>query len=346
LVRRLAILACALFAWLAAAPAFSARQERIIAVGDLHGDYDAWLAIARAAGLVDARNRWVGGNSTLVQMGDITDREPDSLKIIRSIQQLQKEAPRTGGKVFVVLGNHEAMNLLGDNRYTTAGEYAAFVDSQSAQRRERVYDANRANLEAAYRAQDPKLTTDQIKAKWLAEHPLGWVEHRLAWGPSGDLGKWATANPAILKLGDTLFVHGGISAEYSKLPLAEVNRRVAAAMAAGDDSPASVLTDPLGPMWYRGLVQADTDAEAARARAKPAGPPLTPEGELDSVLNAYGAHRLIVAHTPSLSGIQITSGGKLARVDTGISRFYGGPLSWLEIAGGQMIAHTVQRPRS
>src|SRR4051812_41708429 len=102
LVRRLAILACALFAWLAAAPAFSARQERIVAVGDLHGDYDAWLAIARAAGLVDARNRWVGGNSTLVQMGDITDREPDSLKIIRSIQQLQKEAPRTGGKVFVV----------------------------------------------------------------------------------------------------------------------------------------------------------------------------------------------------------------------------------------------------
>ena len=77
------------------------------------------------------------------------DREPDSLRIIRSRQQLQGEAPRRGGKVVVVLGNHEAMNLLGDNRYTTPGEYAAFADDQSMARRNRVYDANRASIEAA-----------------------------------------------------------------------------------------------------------------------------------------------------------------------------------------------------
>ena len=179
----------------------------------------------------------------------------------------------------------------------------------------------------------------------MAEHPLGWVEHRLAWGPSGELGKWATGNPAILKLGDTLFVHGGISAEYAKLPLAEVNQRVAAAMAAADDSPASVLTDPLGPLWYRGLVQTDADAQAAARRRQAAAPPLTADQELSAVLAAYGAKRLVVAHTPSLSGIQITGNGRLARIDTGISRFYGGPLSWLEIAGDQMIPHAVPRPR-
>jgi hypothetical protein len=334
-----------LFAWVVAVPAFGAPQQRIIAVGDLHGDYEAWLAIARAAGLIDARNHWAGGNTTLVQMGDITDRGPDSLKIVRNLQQLQKEAGRKGGKVVVLLGNHEAMNLVGDNRYTTAGEYAAFTDSQSQQRRDRVYDANKANVEAAYRALDPKLTPDQIKGKWIAEHPLGWVEHRLAWSPSGDLGKWAAANPAILKLGDTLFVHGGISAEYAKQPVASVNQRIAAAMAAGDDRPGSLLTDPLGPLWYRGLVQPDSDAQALRAAAKPPASPLTSEQELDAVLLAYGARRLVVAHTPSLSGIQITAQGKLARIDTGISRYYGGPLSWLEIIGNQMVPHTVPRPR-
>ena len=328
-------------AFISAPPAHAQQPQRIIAVGDLHGDFEAWQAIARNAGVIDTRGHWAGGRTILVQMGDITDRWADSLKIVRSLQQLQKEAPRAGGKVYVVLGNHEAMNLQGDNRYTTAGEYAAFVDAQSSQRRDRVYAANRAQLEAAYRAQDPKITPDQVRAKWNSEHPLGWVEHRLAWGPSGELGQWATRNPAILRIGGTLFAHGGISVEYSKQPVDAINQRVASAMAAGDDSPTSILTDPLGPLWYRGLVGKDDEAQAARAAAKPPLPALTPEQELDAVLAAYGAQRLVIAHTPSLQGIQITANGRLARIDTGISRAYGGPLSWLEITGDRMIPHSV-----
>jgi hypothetical protein len=325
------------------AQADAAPPQRIVAVGDLHGDYQAWQDIARGAGLIDPKGHWAGGKSILVQLGDVTDREPDSLKIIRSLQQLQKEAPRKGGKAIVVLGNHEAMNLIGDNRYTSPGEYAAFEDSQSAARRDRVYEANRAQVEAAYRAQDPKLSPEQVRAKWIAQHPLGWVEHRLAWGPSGELGRWATNNPAIVKIDGTLFVHGGISAEYARLPLETINKRVASAMAAGDDNPTSVLTDPLGPLWYRGLVTTDSDAQAVRAAAKPPAAPMTADQELSAVLTAYGAKRLVIAHTPSLQGIQITGNGQLARIDTGNSRYYGGPLSWLEIIGDHMTPHTVPR---
>ena len=183
---RIASLAFAALASLASAAA-AAPPQRIVAVGDLHGDFKAWQDIARGAGVIDPGGHWSGGKATLVQLGDVTDREPDLLKIIRSLQQLQREAPRKGGKVIVVLGNHEAMNLLGDNRYTTAGEYAAFVDGQSAARRDRVYASNRATVEAFYKAQDPKVTPDQVRAKWMAEHPLGWVEHKLAWSPSGEL---------------------------------------------------------------------------------------------------------------------------------------------------------------
>jgi len=348
LFRRLLWPLALLFAFLANVPAMAAAPQRIIAVGDLHGDYQAWSAIAHAAGVMDGANHWSGGKTILVQMGDITDREPDSLQIVRSLQQLQKEAPRKGGKVIVVLGNHEAMNLTGDNRYTTPGEFAAFADSGSAARRDRVYELNRDRIELAYRAKDPKLSAEAIRQAWMAEHPLGWIEHKLAWGPSGELGQWATHNPAILKIGDTLFVHGGISAEFARIPLEEVNRRVRTAMAAADESPNSVLTDPLGPLWYRGLAGPDPDADAERKRVLPTAvaAPQTVEQELTAVLSAYGAKRLVIAHTPILSGIAITNGGRLARIDTGISRYYGGPLSWLEIIGNQMIPHTVGRPAS
>lgn len=301
------------------------------------------MAIARAAGLVDQRGRWAGGSATLVQLGDVTDRGPDSLKIVHSLQQLQKEAPRKGGKVIVVLGNHEAMNLLGDFRYTTPGEYAAFVDGQSVTRRDRVYETNRAVIEATYRAKDPKLAADAIRADWMKETPLGWVEHRLAWSPSGDLGRWAARNPAVVKIGGTLFAHGGISAEYSKFPIEEINRRAATAMAAADDSPKSILNDPLGPLWYRGLVGRDADAEAERAPILPTTPRPTSEQELGSVLAAYGAQRLVIGHTPILTGIAIV-GDRLARIDTGITRHYGGPLTWLEIVGDRMIPHSIGRP--
>ena len=322
---------------MAAAPA-----QRIVAVGDLHGDYQAWLTIARAAGLIDARDHWTARNTTLVQMGDIADRQPDTLKIIRSIQQLQKEAPRKGSRLIVVLGNHEAMNLIGDYRYVTPGEYAAFADDKSAWRRDKLYELNKAAIEASYRARDPKMTADAIRAAWIAATPLGWVEHKLAWMPSGELGKWATGNPAVVKIDGTLFVHGGLSAEYARIPMEQLNTRVAAAMAAADESPASVLTDPLGPLWYRGLGRADAEAESVR---KPApGPRPTAEQELATVLAAYGAQRMVVGHTPNLAGIASDYGGRLVRIDTGISRYYGGPLTWLEIIGDKVTPHSVGRP--
>jgi len=97
-VLRNALLALAV---LAAPPAHAKDSGRIVAVGDLHGDFAAWQDVARDARLMDANGHWIGGPTTLVQLGDITDRWPDSLKIIRSLQQLAKEAPHTKGRVIV-----------------------------------------------------------------------------------------------------------------------------------------------------------------------------------------------------------------------------------------------------
>ena len=145
-----------------------------------------------------------------MQLGDVTDRAPDSLKIVRNLQQLQREIGARRRQQYIILGNHEAMNLLGDNRYTTPGEYAAFIDGQSAARRDRIYDVDRHQLEAFYRAQNPKTTPEQIRAAWMAQSiRLAGPEHKLAWSPAGELGQWATRSPAILTQDQQyLFTHG------------------------------------------------------------------------------------------------------------------------------------------
>ena len=333
------LLALALPSALPAQPA----PARIVAVGDLHGDYAAWIAIARDAGIVDSNNRWSGGRTTLVQLGDIADRGPDTLRIIRHLQQLEREAAAAGGKVIVVLGNHEAMNLIGDRRYVTAGEYAAFADGRSASRRDTYFAANREAILKAFRANDPRLSEQAIRQAWIARTPLGWVEHGLAWAPTGEIGKWAARKPAIVKLGSFLFVHGGISFETAQRSISTVNREIARAMERADSSDTSPLENPLGPLWYRGLVGRDLDAEAVRLTL-PRTKAMTPAEEVEAVLALYRAKHIVVAHTPSPKGIMILQGGKLVRIDTGISRHYGGTLSWLEIVGDTMTPHSVRRP--
>ena len=305
------------------------NTPRIVAVGDLHGDYQAWRTIAGAAKLVDAEGRWVGGKTILVQMGDITDRGPDSLKIIRHLQQLESEALKSGGQVVVLLGNHEAMNVIGDLRYVDPGEYAAFEDRKSKDRREATWRANRELLEAAYAALDPPVGAKEAKAHWFAQTPLGKLEHRRAWAPGGELANWASERLAVAKIGDTLFVHGGLSAERSKEPLGALNSRIAQALLPGEAVDRAVLEDPLGPLWYRGNI--------VRAAADEGRIPQSEE--LAQVLANYGATRLVVAHTPSLEGIVTAEQGRLIRVDTGISAYYGGPLSYLELRDGEAIAH-------
>lgn len=318
---------------------------RIVAVGDLHGDHDAWLAIAGAAGLIDSRGRWSGGDTTLVQLGDVVDRGPDSLKIIRHLMKLQREAPKKGGRVIALVGNHEAMMMTGDLRYVHPGEFSAFATRDSKALRDRIYELNKPDIEAAYRAQSPQMSAEAIEAEWLKTMPLGKLEHQAAWAPNGELGKWAAANPAVVKLGDTLFVHGGISSAYAGLPVDEINRQIVAALKAKDESPTAIINHPQGPLWYRGLISRGDGDEATLAPIPPgATAPLTIDQEIELVLKNYGVKRIVVGHTPSPKGIVSAANGKLWRTDSANSRAYGGQPSYLEIRGDQLVAHAVPRP--
>lgn len=331
--------------------AIAQAPPRIVAVGDLHGDWAAWRAIATAAGLIDAKGRWTGGKTILVQTGDVPDRGPDTLKIIDDLMRLQKEARAAGGQVVAMVGNHESMMMIGDLRYVDPGEYAAFATKKSADVRRNVFDANQRALVEAYRRRDPSISQEAVREAWYKDNPLGKLEHNAAWRPDGRIGRWVVKNPAVVLIDGNLFVHGGISAGYATRPIAEINRNVAAALTATDDSLTAIISDPNGPLWYRGFAPTapgapPAEGEEATAPAPTPTPPAPPAGpsELDTVLKAYGAKRMIIAHTPAPSGIVIADGGRLVRIDTGISRAYRGQPSYLEIRGDVVTPHVVERP--
>jgi hypothetical protein len=346
--------ACLVAALALAMPAMAAPPplHRIVAVGDLHGDFAAWRDIARAAQLVDNQGSWVGGNAVLVQTGDVVDRGPDSLKIIQDLMRLQREALAAKGQVIALVGNHEAMNLTGDLRYVSAGDYAAFVDSGSVRRRENVYESNKKLIETTYRQRDPQISGDAIKQAWLQATPLGSIEHRVAWDARGAIGRWIVNNRAVILLDGNLFVHGGIGPAYVHLSIAEINRQVAEALKSRSTDPQAIINDPLGPLWYRGLATPNGDtADSPKARLPVAAAPLAPakspiEDQLQSVLSSLGAKRIVIGHTPVLSGIAMLYGERLIQIDTGISRVYGGKLSYLEILDGMPIPHVVERSQS
>lgn len=54
-------------------------------------------------GLVNASGSWVGGSATLVQTGDIMDRGPDSLALLRLFWRLKGEAAAANGTVVTLL---------------------------------------------------------------------------------------------------------------------------------------------------------------------------------------------------------------------------------------------------
>ena len=313
----------------------AASSPHIFAIGDLHGDHAAFRAIVAAAGLVDADGTWIGGDAIMVQTGDVPDRGPDSLLILHDLMRLQDEADAAGGRVIALIGNHEAMNATGDLRYVSEGEYAAYSDRRSENRRRSFYEAHQDAIESAMRQREATLTEEQVRQAWFEETPLGELELLEAWGPQGEIGRWLAGNPAVALIGDALFVHGGISESYSALPIAEINARTAAALAARDTTPEAIINDPAGPLWYRGyFLRGEQDDVAAI-------PPEQTAPEIDRVLAAYGARRIVVGHTPSLEGIRILPDGRLIAIDTGISAFYGGVRSYLEISGETVTPHIV-----
>lgn len=102
--------------------------ERIIAIGDLHGDFKITIKTLQKANLIDNKKNWIGNKTILIQLGDQIDRggreenykdEDSEMKIYNLFNKLHKQAQIQGGGVYSLLGNHELMNILGNLDYAS-----------------------------------------------------------------------------------------------------------------------------------------------------------------------------------------------------------------------------------
>ena len=194
----------------------------IIAIGDLHGDYEGTLTLLKKAEIIDEQLNWIGGNKILVQLGDQIDRGAGDKQILDLFEYLREEAPRFGGEVYPLIGNHEAMNVYGNFKYVFPEK--AFYDFEN------------------FFSSAPKNYVEKYK-----HYKRGRLH---AFFPGGDYAKMLSKRKAILKLGPYVFVHGGVLPKYARLGIENLNREASQWMEGKRERP-HWITDSNGPLWVR-----------------------------------------------------------------------------------------------
>ncbi len=357
--------------WAGAAPPPDESSKSVIAIGDVHGDFDDFVAILQHNGLIDKEHRWAGSKTTLVQVGDLLDRGPKPRDVMDLLMALEKEAPKDGGRVESLLGNHEMMNIMGDLRYVTPENYASFTDVSSEERRKSAFKEY-----INWREKHPAVLAELLQpmemteAEWMARHPAGFVEQREAFGPKGSYGKWLRGHVALAEINGVIFLHGGISPTMASMKLNAINSRIHDEISTFDSCKQYMVDERLILPFFN-LQEVTAVAQAEISAEKKSRVPSNPElqsrisqflgfpgwvsvatdgplwfrgydqwsdaegsSQVDKVLQSFKADRVVVGHTVQKGGnIRSRFGGKVFLIDTGmLSSYYpGGRASALEI---------------
>jgi len=249
---------------------------RIVALSDIHGQYDLMVRLLRAHRVIDDNDDWALGRDHLVITGDVFDRGGKVNEVFWLLFQLQRQAHAAGGTVHFLLGNHETMVLYDDLRY--------------------------------------------IHAKYVDIARLLGRPYSALYGKDTVIGGWLRTRPVMLKLGDTLFLHGGIAPENLDLVagIDATNKAYRGSLGIAKDT---VKADPAtarlydgkrSPIWYRGYFNGEL---------------ATPE--VQTLVDRLGLARIVVGHT-TMDDVVSFHGGRVIAIDSGIKRGESGQLLFIE----------------
>ena len=164
------------------------NYNRIIAIGDIHGDYKIFIKCLQVAKLIDIQGNWIGKDTYLVQLGDTLDgkrpgtkidpdflQESGEVEILKYILYLDSQAKNQGGRVISLIGNHELYPYYLQNDKTFIKDFVKTAD------------------------------TNQFKKYYKVD--------RIKFLQPGNVGGSliGRTRPLILQLGAFLFVHGSVT---------------------------------------------------------------------------------------------------------------------------------------
>jgi hypothetical protein len=247
------------------------------------------------AGATNARDEWVGGTLTVVQLGDPIGRGNEEREVLEFIFAVQRRAAAAGGAVHALIGNHEVFGARVDNQAVGPNPFPGWEDV-------------------------PGLRRDDSRLWHLPPHARARGAALMAGGPYA---RRMAAWPVVLKLGGTVFAHGGVVPRWAEYGIDRINHEVGQWFLGNTPEPdaARGVDDGDRVMWTRQFSFNPTPSDCA---------------VLDESLRMLGARRMIVAHTVHAE-ITPKCGGRVWVVDVGMSRAYGGRLQVLEITNDDTV---------
>ena len=178
--------------------ALGPAQHRVVAIGDLHSDIGSARKAFQLAGAIDDQDAWVGGELAVVQLGDMIGRSDDERQVLDFLFDVRQKAEAGGGRVYLLVGNHEVMGGRVDNQAIGLNPFPGYEDLLGLN----LADPRLLILPDSQRRRGAALMAGGIYAKRFAQLPT------------------------VLQLGKTVFVHGGVVPRWAQYGLERINAEV------------------------------------------------------------------------------------------------------------------------
>ena len=202
-------------------------NQRLVAIGDVHGDYNQLCNVLRIANLVDENLNWIGNKNEgvgsgegvpgtiCVQCGDVVDRGPYELKCLKLLTKLSQQAAakQDGSMLTLLYGNHETLWMEGDFRYAEQSSSSSSGDfiSTAQEEFERYFGGPLDKSKFGSKPSSETNNNDDWRKLYMNNDPSRWV----AYEPCGYLSKPLLGNMKVaIIVGKSLLVHAGLTKQH------------------------------------------------------------------------------------------------------------------------------------